>query len=95
MVAGEEVFGEDFGAFELCGGGGGSEDGEFGGTEGVDDPSDEGDFGADDGEIDVVLLGDGHVVSGGGAEEGDALRDLGDAGIAWCGEDAGDGGALG
>ena len=95
IMAGEEVFGEDFRAFELGCGGGGAEDVESCGAEGVDDSGDEGDFGSDNGEIDFVLAGDGEVVGGCGAGEGDALGDCGDAGISWCGEDAGDDGALG
>ena len=65
------------------------QDAESGGAEGGEDSVDEGDLGSDDGEIDVVLAGDGEAVVGRGYREGDALDDFGDAGISWCGEDAG------
>ena len=76
-------------------GGGGTKDGESGGAEGINNAGDEGDLGSDDGEVDLIFLGDGEVVGGCGAGEGKALGYFGDAGIARRGEDAGDGGALG
>lgn len=61
----------------------------------VDDAVDEGDFGADNRQVNMVFLGEGEIVCWGGARKGKALGDLGDARVAGCGEEFGGGGTLG
>ncbi len=90
-VAGQEVLGEGLGAFQLGGGGGRAEDGLIGGAEGIDHPFHQGGFRSDDGEADLVRLGEGQQALDVGGLDGDVLDarlKLG-ARIARCHEDLG------
>ena len=90
----EELFGEDFGAFEAGGGLGGADDVEIALAETVDDAGDQRGFGADDGEVDGEGFGEVGV-TGDVSGRGEAAGELGDAGVAGAGDEIGDLGRLG
>jgi len=91
----EELLGEDFGGFEAGAVGFGAVGGDADFEEGIDEAEGEGDFGADDDELDFFVLGEGDeawdVVGG----DGEAGGVLGDAGVTGCAEHAGAGGGGG
>src|SRR5947207_667380 len=90
----EQLLGEGLRALEARGGGRRAEGAEAGGGEAVDQAQGQRQLGADDGEIDVALLGEAqeplHVVGG----DRHALRLLGDAGVAGRTVERADAGAL-
>src|SRR5882724_10617837 len=90
----EQLLGERLRALEARGGGRRAEGAEAGGGEAVDEAQGQRQLGADDGEIDVALLGEVqqplHVVGG----DRHALRVLGDAGVAGRTVERADAGAL-
>ncbi len=84
----EQVFAEDFAAFELGGGFRWAEDAELFGLEGVDDAGDQRRFGTDDGEADVVFLGEADEAREIGGGEIDVFGIERRAGVAGSDEDA-------
>src|SRR6185369_16080590 len=77
-----ELFGEDFGAFQLRGEAGGAEDRQSALLELVDDAEGQGQLGADDGEVHLQLFGEIGQLDDVGHADADAVRDPSDAGIA-------------
>ena len=90
----EEVFAEDFAAFQFGGGFRWAEDAEFFCLEGVDNAGDERRFGTDDGEVDFVFLGEADEACEVGRGEIDIFSVDGGSGVAWRDEDALHTGAL-
>ncbi len=84
----QQVLAEDLAPFQLGGRLVGTEDAQLGGLKGVDQAADQGHFRADDGQLDVVLLGELDEPRDVGGRNVDIFRVEGRAGIARRDEDA-------
>ena len=86
-VVEHELLGERLRRLDLSGGAGGAEDRQARRAEAIDDARLERRFGTDDGEVDVAVASEALEAVDVAHVDRDALAELGDAGVAWRGDE--------